>query len=657
MLSSPDSAVVDAPLAGVTYGIGDRVGDAVVVADSNSGIASGRGPSGWLHYAAFAYDDSLNYSVPSNPTHTYTMLAVQTATLEIDVTDPDNPTVTVVAAPATFPLSATAGTRPADAITSSLHDDQLQLEAIEGGSAGNGIAVTLSDSGDGTTPAVSVSESTITVTYDLNASTAGEVANAINGDTAASALVRARAPVDAPMATTASTTLADGADADLRVWLSATNDNPRIVHNLKAVVTSVDVGEAASRWLWNEQAFAYFGPTGMGPGDTSAGWFDIVGGASAGGVITVELELHTHAFVAASGQWGESFVMVDPSGSGAELAVTSEELSYKGENGDSRHRDGFITPDGRWMLLGNHNMPQVVAVDLVTLRPALAIDLDDGSGVGFIDAVTQSPDHAHAYAVVTYGTHAAFWQPTAADGASVEGASSSERVALVKISMADFSEVGRVELLADSTLGARGRRLSLSADGTVGAVSIAREGVVALVDLDTMTVRESFDTSATSRMNSYAAISPDGATTYVAFTAHKVHPADDVEEPNDGTLAVIDNATGTMVALSPPTLADETRVGFLEFGPSGKLWYGRKNVSAVGALSVYDPASATWSEVPDFTRASGLEISPDGERVYLFDSLARVIRTWDTASSSWIFSAESGTPRFGHKVLATPWVP
>jgi hypothetical protein len=653
--------VTDLPADGEVYAVGDLLASGAMVVSIDAGGAGVHADplSAWTHYQAFAYDTSLNYSLPSNPDDLYTQLAAQTATLEIDVSDPANPLVSVTSAPATFGLAARVGLRPNTAVLNAYTEGELVVQAVSGGTLEGNLALGLTDAGDGASISVAVTDGSVSVEYDRETHTAGEIADAVNADGVASALISVAAPVDGVAVDSRSATLTGGSDTDLRVWLELTNDNPRAVFNPKAVVQSTSAGTATGRWDIDGAALAYFGPAGIVPGETRTAWFDLEGALTAGGVISVELELQEHPLVVVSGGWDKSFVAADPAQSSEGYEISSESTGYGGFDQDSRHRDGFIAPRGDRMFLGNHNMPTVLGIDLTTLKPVVEIDLDDGTGVGHVDSVVLSPDGGHMYAVVTYGAHAAAWQDPGATGDHIsagEGAPAAETVELVKISMRDLTEVSRLTLVSESTLGARGRRLSQSADGSVGALAALREGLVFVLDLDAMTVTQTVDTSSHNRMPQMVAVSADGSTTAISFKDYQ-HPADAVEEVSDGTLWMVDNATGTPTPLAPPTLSEGTKPGFLEYGPDGRLYWGRKDVTDGGAVSIYDPSAASWVEIADFASGSGIDFTVDGRFAFIYDRNAGSVAVVELSTDTVVTMEIVNNAGIGHKTLATPWHP
>ena len=120
---------------------------------------------------------------------------------------------------------------------------------------------------------------------------------------------------------------------------------------------------------------------------------------------------------------------------------------------------------------------------------------------------------------------------------------------------------------------------------------------------------------------------------------------------------MIDNSTGALTTLAPPTLVDESKPGFLEIGPRGNLWYGRKDVE-VGALSVYNLGTETWTEIDGIESANGLEISQDGPVAYLH-AIGESGDVLSIDTTALAVDREASTPDggFGHKTISTPWFP
>ena len=306
-------------------------------------------------------------------------------------------------------------------------------------------------------------------------------------------------------------------------------------------------------------------------------------------------------------------------------------------------------------------MPTIIGVDLMTLRPSLSISLDKGSGLGYIDSVVASPDFASMYAVVTYNAHGNAWAPAGVDNTSICAGtstclSSAEQVDLVKLQLSDLSEVGRVTLISNSGNGARGRELSISADGSKGSVAVYREGKVVIVDLLTMSVLQTVDVSAEGLVPQHAAITPEGDKTYVAFKDYDFNRGSFVHDAvDDGTLWVIDHSDWSGSPLSPPTVLVGSQPGFLEFGPDARLYYGRKNMGAGERLSIYSPQTGAWSTFsPAINWPRGLAFSEDATLVYVFngDSAVEVV---DLATETIVHTIPTVRAGYGHTTVVTPF--
>lgn len=661
--------LVDAPAAGETYSAGDTLGGGAVVVFAGSGtsasITAADAAAGYHDFMAWAWDEAGNWSAPSNGDYLYRPLPPETATLEVDFADPDNVVVTVTQQPTAWSLAATSRKLPAWTILEEHEEGELQLTAAASGTAGDGTGFELVDGGDGVALAVTEAGGTVTVTYDRHTHTAGEIADAINAEAAATTLMTAYAPIDGLRVSTTTTTLGDGSDSALRVFLEITNNSTRPTFATKAVVTALSTGTAAGRYEIDGVPAGGVTTRGLAIGETGQLSFDIEDFANATSPVTVTLQVREDPVVIVSGGWKESFVAVDSSGSGMEVEIGSEPTGFQGWDNDSRHRDGIIARDGRMMYLGHHEMPMVVGVDMTTFRPVMALDLDDGTGVGHVNSVTAGPNGDFIYAVVNYGTHAAAWEDSGVQGLNVcvesgDCRATAEQSDLVKIRLSDFTEVARVTLLTDSQNGLRGRRLAMDAAGTVGVVPLFRESAIAVVDLEAMTKTTTIDLSSLGKLPQEAAVSADGATAWVAFKDYDFNATvvPDLDSTNDGTLGVVDLAASTVTPLAPPTLSSENRPGFLERTPAGVIVYGRKNQSAGGAVSVYDPAGGTWTEVvfaPAIEGANGMEYPAKGALGYLYDKGASRIFVVDVSTGDLVRAIDSDQAGFGHKTLVTPF--
>jgi hypothetical protein len=676
-------AVSDAPAVGVFYQAGDVLPDGGVVVFAGEGTSTSDPgvPPGRIEYRAWAYDDSGNYSAHRSawvlvPTEPYR------ATLQIGVGDPANMTVTVTSQPAHYTLSGSAGIRPAALVTDAHRRGQLSWTAVEPGAVGNNVTLELVVDQTAAAISVSVNNTAVRVTFHDLLHSSQEIADAVNNDPAASLLLRgeALAPGAYGVAETPNpVNLAGGSGGDILVWLDLRNDGVfRRVFNAKALLTNSTEGALVGAGEVDANPIAFFGHQGLDVGAMGRGWFRIEGFSGSVDPIEVELEIRDAPFLAVSGGWDDGFVVLDTEGSGIELSRSSElfnhlttyaaGVAWPPATGDSRFRHGFITADATMMYLGNQNMPTVIGIDTATFDPTVVLDLDDGSGVGHVDSVVSSPDGGALYAVVNYGCHAAAWKVPGDQGSSVCGdptaacKSSAEDVDLVKIDLGTLAEIGRVNLVTDSALGARGRRLSMSADGSVGALPVLREGKVFILDLDGMAVTRVVDVSAIHPFVQSAAVAPDGTQTYVAFREGWGDGLPVVE--HDGTLTVVDHSDWSTAQLAPPTLQNGTKLGFLRFGPDGKLYHGRKNLqSSTGALSVYDPATGSWdirdlaaASTLDFEHASAIAFSADGSQAWVADTnTSLAVHLMDLATGDHLSEIATRRVGFGHKAILSPF--
>jgi len=195
----------------------------------------------------------------------------------------------------------------------------------------------------------------------------------------------------------------------------------------------------------------------------------------------------------------------------------------------------------------------------------------------------------------------------------------------------------------------------MTADGSTGAVALDREGLVALVDLDAMSVIQSVDVSAQGTFCQFATISPDGSHTYVAFKDYDLSGVGLVDEVNDGTMVIIDNTTLGTSTLAPFTVSDGNLPGFLEFGPDGRLYYGRKDTDTASSLTVYDEDLGTWSAIDvGITEAAGIEFV-GGAMAYVYDMDVDDVFLVDLAAGTSSLDYPVDGASFGHKMIATPY--
>ncbi len=394
--------------------------------------------------------------------------------------------------------------------------------------------------------------------------------------------------------------------------LTLRNASKTILQNPKVIPTNLTEGTVTGDGSFGVPSpadgsapiFISYGPEAVLPKGTVTRDIVINGVTGAVPDIAFDLEVLLHPFFVYNTGF-EGVGVVDSSGALADTAISVESLGFKGlppapdggtSAGDTKFEARATSPDKRYVYFTCWNQPAVGALDLSTLTMTLGSNLTtgaiafDGTGaLGSVADIVPSLDGNFLFCVLNDGTHS-FRTDTYGN----------PLVRVVKLNSKSLAVVDSVDVVDTApvpvggpVLNPRGRNLSLSADGTQGAMAIVEAGQVFLLNMTNLTVidqdavtagNQGFDVSATSVDCRVAAISPDGTEIYVAY------------KNSDGTLDVIDVATGTITPLAPTTLGTSVNISFLKFGPDGRLYYGRNFDATAPTLSIFDPGAATWTE-------------------------------------------------------------
>ena len=453
------------------------------------------------------------------------------------------------------------------------------------------------------------------------------------------------------------TAVVDDAADTVTLSLTVTNKSTTLLTNPKVVVDSLSEGTTAGDGTFGpapppadggSPPFYYYGPESLDSNGSASRDILITGVTGVGANLVIDLEVVFHPWLFVPGNWKE-LVGVDSSGSGEGLLYDVTSLGFQGtvegplmSFPDGHFQPELASPDGRLVHFIARNQPAILTLDLVTMLPSLTnlsgggLAFDGTGAVGSTSGLTRAPDGS-MYAVLNLGAHNyRFSNLGAADHPP-------PLVQLVHLD-ADLTPLAGLELQPQvvlppvgpgSHLEYRGRKLSLSADGSRGAVPLTDLGEIVWIDLDAFSVIDTdavtsgvqnFDVSATSSMPRLAAVSPDGSEIAVAYV------------DGDGSLDVIDTSTGAISLLVPPSVIlfgdpmDNTYPTFLEYGPDGRLYYGRKFNNTITGLSIYDPVAMTWVEQTAVVDAAGLAF---GDGVYCaYDSDSQTVRCFDLTTDA-----------------------
>lgn len=463
----------------------------------------------------------------------------------------------------------------------------------------------------------------------------------------------------------------------LTISLTAQNYSTSTLHNAKVLVTTLSEGGVTGDGAFGAAAgdgepvppYIYFGPNSLAPKDEATGEIIVTGVTGVSADWSMDLELVFHPWFITGSAY--DIAGEDASGSGQDFTLDTSELSF--DDGRASFVPSALSSDGQKVYMGCRNQPAVAFLDLTTMTTTFSEDLTgggsiafDGTGsVGSVDGPTMSPDGNYLYAVLNL----AHFYP---GGTYPPG-----EITLLKLNADDLTiaeslvvfdppTTEEAGVLADGApvTEYRGRSLSVNGDGTRGALPIMRLGLVAYVDLENMVLIDTYPIDLgtptgdgggggfTTTETRFAAISPDASMIAVAFS---------YSSGSDGTLALVSTTDGSITTITPPTAETFAGPGALQFGPDGRLYFGRNHLAATGAgLSIYNPATDTWIEQADVDGCAGIFFSSDGASYYVkdygdgdlhaFDVETDAILTFEASGLDALTNTYSGN---GHGLVVT----
>ncbi len=402
----------------------------------------------------------------------------------------------------------------------------------------------------------------------------------------------------------------------LDIDLAVQNDTGRLLFNLKGLTTAQNEGAQAGNTfpLTGGQPSTYFGPEALDVGATANRTLNLTGITGGTDPVTVTLSF-VDAPMLYNGRYDE-LVTVDTSGSG--------ETSAARELDATKH--GALSPDGRFLYVGQKNLPAIVTLDTTTLTAVVGSTLGDAANtMGGIGGLALSHDAIKLYAVVNDGLH---YNGGIGDG-SGNGAPESE-IQLVELNRSDLSEVQRLTLrTADTTL-RTAKQLVLNATGTRAAIVVStNQGTTAanelwLVDLATFTV---IDADAATDGAQPVALSGQGYAYKAAWLGTSVYAGFNNRNwlnNNDDPIGldVVDTTTFVVTAVAAPAGSGNTASQLVAHG--GKVYYTSifdDNDATDGTplqtegLHVFDGANVTAPSA--VVQARGIAFHPSGAWYYL----------------------------------------
>lgn len=431
----------------------------------------------------------------------------------------------------------------------------------------------------------------------------------------------------------------DGDTDRLRITLQLTSRFPRLMFHPKVVVDalaqgSVDTAEPQAGTL-DGKPYLYLGPLAWTAGGIRSVDLVVDGIDGSLDAITIDLSIVNHPSIIASAGWGNGVTFVDSSGSGRSATVAIPFAApATAPDPQALLLDGATSPDGRYVYLGNYNLPSITTIDTTTLTATTGPNLSSTANpVGAVDSVALSPDGNFLYAVLVDGD---LNEPPCFPSNPSCPAPPPVQVELLRLERANPSNITRLSLLQDNAQQARGRRLSMSADGVIGIVPVQNAGLAFVVQLPDMRLVDTDPNSPGvqpvdlsnnfSDAPRYATLSADGLTAYLAF-----HNGFNLPAQNDGTLARLDMRGFATESLSPGTLSQAGNyVADLQFGPDRRLYLARSIPGSDNpnraALTIFDLEAST--QVPFFLGGdlNALAFHPDGLSAYVIDATYQIRR-------------------------------
>lgn len=445
------------------------------------------------------------------------------------------------------------------------------------------------------------------------------------------------------------------------ISLTLKNSSKTVLHNPKVLVSALSEGAVVGDGSFPSPAegggtdYVLFGPESVPPGGSTSRDVDFSGVTGVGTELTMDLEVVVHAWAFVPGN-DDGVIATDISGTGEELDLFDIEIEGFGWDGDSWMRADTMSPDTRYIYYTNRNQPAVLMFDTVDQTLTIGDSLIggtiayDGTGVvGCIDGLSASPDGKSLYATISHDAHIATFDGDYPVPSLIEVV----RLDAKSLGVKDRLTIWEPPLPGPEGGGPpyeqdiRGRRMAISTGGSYGAVSVTGSGEVMMINLGSLSIMDTWSVPGFYSPR-HVAINADGSTIACGFTWR---------DDNNGTLQMIDTATGTITPMAPPTVDPGTNayIGFLEYGPDDRLYYGRPWDGSIPGVSIYDPVGASWTEITGY----GNSISFGADDWCIYDDSASELRCFDYTDVEQTFPATgtTGIPitvgTWGHGLVIT----
>jgi DNA-binding beta-propeller fold protein YncE len=292
---------------------------------------------------------------------------------------------------------------------------------------------------------------------------------------------------------------------------------------------------------------------------------------------------------------------------------------------------GILSNDGKWFHVAFGSHPAVLKYDMETLTPVLSVEL---ASVGLAYGLTASPDGGHFYVSIMEGRH------RRSGTSNIKTLGFAGDIQLVKLEAETLTEVGRVTLAAATATGVV-RDLSITADGTRGAIAIDWRGEVAYVDLENMTVIQTINT--TELRSRIATITPDGSNIYVFYNAVA-----------DGEIYDTSGFGATPLPILAAGGGSAPRLGVAIFGPDGRLYLAGRPLDGSAALTIFDPVDPFTNQIPLYTGNQMLAVTFNRDGTLLYGKTnGDQMTVLDVATDTLLDTVSTGTETKGHSMSVT----